>query len=189
MIKVKSEKAKMIAGEIYNPAHPQLVLDRAKANRICTKYNQKAFHEINMRSRLLQKLLITDGNFWIKPPFYCDYGYNIHLGKNVMINYQCVILDVCPVEIGDHTLIGPGTHIYTACHSLDPEERIKDREFGKPVTIGKNVWIGGHCTILPGVTIGCHSVIGAGSVVTKDVPNRVIVAGNPARIIKAIDES
>lgn len=181
---MKKEKEKMILGEKYNPADIQLVFERAKANRICTKYNKKNFNEINMRSRTMRKLINTKGNFWIKPPFYCDYGYNIFIGENVMLNYGCVILDVCPVTIGDHTLIGPNTHIYTACHSLDSKERLKDVEFGKPVTIGKNVWIGGNCTILPGISIGDNSIIGAGSVVTKNVPNNVVVVGNPAKIMK-----
>ena len=181
---MKSEKEKMISGEIYNPANPRLVLDRARANRICTK----CFNEINMRSRLLKKLINTEGNFWIKPPFYCDYGYNIFIGKNVMLNYGCVILDVCLVKIGEHTLIGPNTHIYTACHCLDPKKRLNDIEYGKEVTIGKNVWIGGNCCILPGITIKDNAVIGAGSVVTKDVPANVVVAGNPAKIIKTIDK-
>ena len=179
---MKTEKEKMISGEKYNPANPKLVFERARANRICTKYNKKNFHEINMRSRLMRKLIHTQGNFWIKPPFFCDYGYNIYLEKDVMLNYNCVILDVCPVKIGEHTFIGPNTHIYTACHSLDPIERASDIEFGKPVTIGKNVWIGGNCTILPGVIIGDHAVIGAGSVVTKNVPANTVVVGNPAKI-------
>lgn len=183
---IKSEKEKMIAGEIYNPANPKLVLERARANKICAKYNKKPFNEINMRSRLMRKLIVSDGNFWIKPPFYCDYGYNIHIGKNIMLNYNCVILDVCRVEIGDYTLIGPGTHIYTACHSLNPKERMNDVEFGKPVSIGKNVWIGGHCTILPGVIIGDNVVIGAGSVVTKSIPANVIAVGNPCKVIRSL---
>lgn len=183
-----TEKQKMINGLQYNPTHPQLVLERAKTNRICTRYNKKAFHEINMRSRLLRKIIHTKGNFWIKPPFYCDYGYNIYIGKNVMLNYNCVILDVCPVKIGDYTLIGPGTHIYTACHSLDARERQDDIEFGKPVTIGDHVWIGGHCCILPGVTIGNNAIIGAGSVVTKDIPENVVAAGNPCRIIRSLKD-
>ncbi|NBK96799.1 MAG: sugar O-acetyltransferase [Erysipelotrichia bacterium] len=178
-----SEKEKMIAGLKYDLTNPKLVLERARANRICTKYNKKAFHEINMRSRLLRKLINTEANFWIKPPFFCDYGYNIFIGSDVMLNYNCVILDVCPVVIGEHTLIGPGTHIYTACHSLDAQERRADREFGKAVHIGKNVWIGGNCSILPGVTIGDNTVIGAGSVVTKDIPANVIAVGNPCMII------
>lgn len=180
------EKEKMARGEQYNPADPFLVMDRSKANRICTKYNRKAFHEINMRSRLLRKILHTKGNFWIKPPFYCDYGYHIYIGENVMLNYGCVILDVCRVDIGDHTLIGPNTHIYTACHSLDAQERRDDVEFGKAVKIGENVWIGGNCTILPGVSIGDNAIIGAGSVVTHDIPANVRAAGNPCRIIKDV---
>lgn len=181
-----TEKEKMIKGLCYNPVNPQLVLEQARASRICTKYNRKAFNEINMRSRLMKKLLNTKGNFWIKPPFYCDYGYNITIGKDVMLNYGCVILDVCPVNIDDFTMIGPSTHIYTACHSLNAEERKNYVEFGKPVTIGKNVWIGGHCTILPGITIGDNSIIGAGSVVTKNIPANVIAVGNPCKIIKEI---
>lgn len=137
-----------------------------------------------MKSRLMRKLINTDGAFWIKPPFYCDYRYKIFIGKNLMLNYGCMILYVCPVKIGEHTLIGPNTHIYTACHSLDPEERIADIEFGKPATIGKNVWIGGNSTILPGVTIGDNSVIGAGSVVTKDIPSNSVAFGNLPRVKK-----
>ncbi len=179
-----NEKEKMINGLKYDPTNYQLVIDRTRANRICTKYNKRTFCEINMRSRLLKKLIHASGNFWIKPPIYFDYGYNIYLGKNVMLNYGCVILDVCPVKIGDHTLIGPGSHIYTACHSLDIQERKDDIEWGKPVTIGKNVWIGGNCSILPGVIIGDNAVIGAGSVVTKNIPANTIAAGNPCKVIR-----
>ena len=121
-------------------------------------------------------------NFGLNLHFFVIMNIIFSLKKNVMLNYGCVILDVCPVKIGEHTLIGPNTHIYTACHSLVPDERISDIEFGKPVTIGKNVWIGGNCTILPGVTIGDNSVIGAGSVVTKDIPNNSIAVGNPAKV-------
>ncbi len=183
-----NEKEKMIAGLKYNPTNPRIVLDHAKANRICTKYNKRAFNEINMRSPLLKKLLNTKGNFWIKPPFYCDFGYNITIGKNVMLNYGCIILDVCPVEIGDYTLIGPATHIYSACHSTNPQERKNYVEHGKPVKIGKNVWIGGHCCIMPGITIGDNAVIGAGSIVTKDIPANVVAVGNPCKVIRKIEE-
>lgn len=179
-----TEKEKMIKGLQYNPVNPRLVLDQARASRICTKYNKKAFNDLNMRSRRLRKLINTKGNFWIKPPFYCDYGYNIYIGKNVMLNYGCVILDVCPVSIGDHTLIGPGTHIYTACHSMDAKERKNYLEFGKPVKIGENVWIGGKCVILPGVTIGDNTIIGAGSIVTKDIPANVVAFGNPCKVVR-----
>lgn len=178
------EKEKMISGEIYDPTDLKLVLDRAYANKICTKYNKKSFNEINMRSRLLKKIIRASGNFWIKPPFFCDYGYNIEIGKNVMLNFGCVILDVCSVKIGDNTLIGPNSHIYTACHSLDARERMENREYGKPVSIGSNVWIGGNCVVLPGVSIGDNSIIGAGSVVTKDIPSNVVAVGNPCEVIK-----
>lgn len=183
-----TEKEKMIQGLIYNPISPQLVFDRDRASRILTKYNYKTFHEVNMRNRWMKKLLHTSGNFWIKPPFFCDYGYNIHIGKDVMVNFNCVFLDVCPIRIDDHTLIGPNTQIYTACHSLDYQERQENIEFGKPVHIGKNVWIGGSVVILPGVTIGDHAVIGAGSVVTKDIPANSIAAGNPCKVIREIKE-
>ena len=179
-----TEKEKMINGFIYNPVSPQLVLDRDKASRILTKYNKKVFHEVNMRNRMIKKLMNTSGYFWIKPPFFCDYGYNIYLGKEVMVNFNCVFLDVCPIIIGDYTLIGPNTQIYTACHSLDYKERQENKEFGKPVRIGDHVWIGGNVTILPGVSIGDNSIIGAGSVVTKDIPANVIAVGNPCKVIK-----
>lgn len=181
---MKTEKEKMQAGEIYDPTNPRLVYDRYRANRICTKYNKKVFLEINRRSFRMRRLLHTSGYFWIKPPFYCDYGYNIYLGKDVMLNYGCVLLDVCPIRIGNNTIIGPCTQIYTASHSLSIVERRNNQEFGKPVTIGNDVWIGGNVTILPGVTIGDGAVIGAGSVVTCDIPKHVIAAGNPCHVIR-----
>ena len=184
-----TEKEKMINGYVYNPVSPQLILDRDKASRIITKYNNKTFHEINMRNRLIKKLIKTTGNFWIKPPFYCDYGYNIQIGKDVMINFNCIFLDVCPIFIGDHTLIGPNTQIYTACHSMDYKERQENKEYGKPVNIGNNVWIGGSVVILPGITIGDNAVVGAGSVVTKDIPANTISVGNPCKVIRNIGDN
>lgn len=181
-----NEKEKMINGLLYNPISPRLLLDRDRASRICNEYNQKTFHEVNMKNGKLKKLLNTSGSFWIKPPFYFDYGYNIFLGKEVMLNFGCVLLDVCPIKIGDYTLIGPNTQIYTACHSLDAKERKENIEYGKPVTIGNNVWIGGGSILLPGVTIGNDSVIGAGSIVTKDIPSGVIAVGNPCKVVREI---
>ncbi len=181
------EKEKMIRGENYDPADPQLVLERYRANRICMRYNRKALNEIHCRHHLLKRLLKTQGRFWIKPPFYCDYGYNIELGKEVVLNYGVTILDVCLVKIGDHTLIGPQVQIYTACHPIDPLQRKAGIEFAKPVTIGRNVWIGGGSIILPGVTIGDHTVIGAGSVVTRSLPDHVVAAGNPCRILRRLE--
>lgn len=183
-----SGKVKMISGEPYDPANPQLVLERDRANRIYTRYNKKPFHEINMRNRMMRKLLNTSGNFWVKPPFYCDYGYNIMLGKDVMLNYGCVLLDVCPITIKDKTLIGPNVQIYTACHAVNPQERINGVEYGKPVTIGKNVWIGGGSIICPGVEIGDNTVIGAGSVVIKNIPPNVMACGNPCVVKKKLSQ-
>ncbi len=182
-----NEKEKMIAGMNYNPLDPQLILLRDWASRLCHRYNKKTFHEVNLRSRLLRKLLRTEGNFWVKPPFYCDYGFNITLGNDVMLNYGCVLLDVCPIIIGDKTLIGPNVQLLTACHSLDPKQREQDVEFGKPIKIGRNVWIGGGAIVCPGVTIGDNTVIGAGSVVTKSMPANVIAYGNPCRVQRRID--
>ena len=182
-----NEKEKMIAGMNYNPLDPQLILLRDRASRLCHRYNKKTFHEVNLRSRLLRKLLRTEGNFWVKPPFYCDYGFNITLGNDVMLNYGCVLLDVCPITIGDKTLIGPNVQLLTACHSLDPKLREQDVEFGKPITIGRNVWIGGGAIVCPGVTIRDNTVIGAGSVVTKSMPANVIAYGNPCRVQRRID--
>lgn len=182
-----NEKEKMIAGMNYNPLDPQLILLRDRASRLCHRYNKKTFHEVNLRSRLLRKLLRTEGNFWVKPPFYCDYGFNITLGNDVMLNYGCVLLDVCPITIGDKTLIGPNVQLLTACHSLDSKLREQDVEFGKPITIGRNVWIGGGAIVCPGVTIGDNTVIGAGSVVTKSMPANVIAYGNPCRVHRRID--
>lgn len=180
------EYEKMIQGEIYDPRDLTLVAMRDKTARRLHRYNKKCFHEYQMRNHLMKKILHTDGNFWIKPPFYCDYGRNIYLNKDVMINYQCVFLDVCKIIIGEKTLIGPNVQIYTACHALDPQERREEKEFGKEVHIGNNVWIGGSSVILPGVTIGDNTVIGAGSVVTKSIPANVIAFGNPCEVQRKI---
>lgn len=182
-----SELEKMIHGKPYNSYDLKLIYLRDKANRLLYKYNKKCFHEYNMKNKILKKLLNTKGKFWIKPPFHCDYGFNITIGKEVFINYNCTLLDVCPITIGDRTLIGPNTGIYTATHPVAPNERLKDLEYGQPITIGKNVWVGGSCVILPGVTIGDNSVIGAGSVVTHDIPSNVVAVGNPCKVIKEID--
>lgn len=183
------EKTKMIAGERYNPLDPQLIVLRDRASRICHRYNKKVFHEINLRNRLLRKLVNTTGNFWVKPPFYCDYGFNITLGSDVMLNYGCVLLDVCPITIGDKTLISPQVQLVTACHALEPELREKNVEWGKPITIGRNVWIGAGAILCPGVTVGDNTVIGAGSVVTRSLPENVVAVVNPCRILRQLGEA
>jgi maltose O-acetyltransferase len=138
------------------------------------------------RRRILAALFGSGGDtVWMQPPFFCDYGANIHLGTRVFFNFNCVVLDVCEVRIGDYTLLGPGVQILTPLHPLDAASR-RTQELGKPVTIGADVWIGGAALILAGVTIGPRSVIGAGSVVTRDIPAGVLAAGNPCRVIRAV---
>ncbi|MFD1640266.1 sugar O-acetyltransferase [Halohasta litorea] len=182
-----TEKAAMLNGKLYDPTDPELVEDRQRARDLTRRYNRTAADEADRRRELLDTLLGSRGECFIEPPFRCDYGYNIHVGDEVAVNFECVILDVCRVEIGDDCLIGPGVHIYTATHPIDPEERATGLEYGNPVEIGDNVWIGGHATINPGVTVGDDAVIGSGAVVTDDVPEGVVVGGNPATIIKEVD--
>jgi len=155
------------------------------AVNLCRELNSVSPENVNRKLEILKKLCPNQGeNVNISESFYCDYGYNIHLGNNVYINYNCTILDVNTVIIGNDVLIGPSVEIYTAAHPMDWKERESRIEYGKPVTIGNNVWIGGNATICPGVKIGNRTVIGAGSVVTKDIPDDVLVAGNPAKIIR-----
>lgn len=186
---MKSEKKKMINGERYDPSDNELVKDRERARRITRMFNQTLETEIDKRKELLKELFGSTGDdLFIEPSFRCDYGYNIRVGEHFFANFNCVILDICEVRIGDNCFIAPGVHIYTATHPLDPLERNSGVEFGKPVTIGDNVWIGGRAVINPGVKIGNNVVIASGAVVTKDIPDHVVVGGNPAAIIKNIDE-
>jgi maltose O-acetyltransferase len=178
----KSEKAKMLAGDLYRAADPELVADQVRAQRILVAYNATGPDDSALRTALLGDLLgAVDAGVVIRPPFFCDYGYNIRPGKNLFVNYDCVFLDCAPIDIGDDVQIGPAVQLYTATHPLDAEVRRSGLELAKPIRIGSNVWIGGAAVILPGVTIGDDAVIGAGSVVTRDVPKGVTVVGNPAR--------
>lgn len=187
---MKSEKEKMIAGAMYNPSDAQLLEERRQARIIFGEYNKSHPDEKERRKELLEELLQSQPhNVFIEPPFHCDYGYNIQLGANVFMNFNCCILDVSIVKIGDNTMFGPHVQIYTATHPLEYEARNSGVEYAKPITIGKNVWVGGNATICPGVTIGNNVVIAAGSVVTKDFPDDVVIGGNPARIIKTIDNN
>jgi len=185
-----TEKSKMLSGALYNPNDKLLISERHRARMLFQKINQLNDDSKKERDKLLYELLQNAGKgLWVEPPFYCDYGYNIHTGKNVFFNFNCVILDVMKVEIGNQVLIGPNVQIYTATHPLDVKTRNSWLEFAKPVTIGNSVWIGGGAIIYPGVTIGDGAVIAAGSIVTKSVPPNVVVGGNPAKIIKEIDNS
>lgn len=185
---MKTEKEKMLAGEIYNPADPELVRDREEARRKVLVYNQTLETEVEKRTQILKDLLGSTGeNIYMEPNIRFDYGYNTYVGENFYANFDCTFLDVCEVRIGDNCMLGPNVHIYTATHPINPIERNSGKEYGKPVNIGDNVWIGGGSIINPGVTIGDNVVIASGSVVTKDVPDNVVVGGNPAKIIKQIE--
>lgn len=178
-----SERQKMISGLPYNPGDPELQADQAAAKHWMARYNAALAASPDERRDLLHQRLgeVGEGAV-VRPPFHCDYGYNIRLGRNVFLNFNCVILDVCEVEIGDQTQIGPGVQILTADHPREAAERAAGIEFGRPIVIGFNVWIGGGALILPGVTIGDDAIIGAGAVVTRDVPAGSTAVGNPARI-------
>jgi maltose O-acetyltransferase len=183
-----SEKEKMLAGELYDPLDPELVQARNRARDLCQDLNATREHEQEVRRRILMNLFGRGGDsVWMQPPFYCDYGSNILLGQRIFFNFNCVVLDVCQVKIGDFSQFGPAVQIYAATHPMSAELRRK-QEFGKPIEIGSDVWVGGGAVICPGVRIGSKSVIGAGSIVTRDVPNGVFAAGNPCRVIREITE-
>ena len=183
-----SEREKMLAGELYDPLDPDLVEERNRARDLCQLLNATREAEQDERRRIVRELFGTGGDSaWIQPPFFCDYGSNIKLGERVFFNFNCVVLDVCEVRIGDYSMFGPAVQIYTATHPLNAALRRK-QEFAKPIEIGNDVWVGGGAIICPGVKIGSAAVIGAGSVVTRDVPPRVFAAGNPCRVIREISE-
>jgi maltose O-acetyltransferase len=184
-----SEKEKMIAGELYRSADPELVADRYRARMLLRRFNTSAPDDIEDRTALLRSLFgaLGDGAV-VEPTFACDYGYNIRLGRNAFINFNCVFLDCAPIEIGADLQMGPGVQLLTPLHPLDPAERRSGIEYARPIRIGSDVWFGGGAIVLPGVTIGDRSVIGAGSVVTRDVPAGSIVAGNPARLLRQLED-
>lgn len=182
---VLSEKQKMLAGALYDSKDTQLSAERLRARTLCQRLNALDPARAEDRRALLRELLGPGMEADITPPFQCDYGYNIRLGANVYFNVNCVVLDVMPVTIGANVLIGPGVHIYAASHPMDAQQRRSGLEFGRAVTIGDDVWIGGGAVICPGVSIGSGAVIGAGSVVTRDVPAGAFAAGNPCRVIPA----
>ncbi|MEH7158765.1 sugar O-acetyltransferase [Neobacillus drentensis] len=185
---MKTEKDKMLEGEMYDPADPVLSSEREEARRKVRIYNQTLETEGEKRKKLLMELLGSTGeNVYMEPNIRVDYGYNIHAGENFYANFDCTILDVCEVRFGDNCMLAPGVQIYTATHPINPTERNSGKEYAKPITFGNNVWIGGRAVINPGVTIGDNVVIASGAVVTKDVPDNVVVGGNPAKIIKQIE--
>jgi maltose O-acetyltransferase len=184
----RTERDKMLAGEMYDPFDPELTTQRHRARDLCQMLNATRNAQQEERRRILRDLFGKGGDsVWMQPPFFCDYGINIELGERVFFNFNCIVLDVCPVRIGDYTLFGPAVQILTPLHPFNAEQRRRE-EFGKPIDIGSDVWVGGGAIILPGVRIGSRAVIGAGSVVTRDVPDGVFAAGNPCRVIREITD-
>lgn len=182
---MQTEKEKMIAGKMYNPKDPELVEDMARAHALAEEYNEP--EKRLDRDRLIRQLFGTTGEeILVEANVRVDYGYNIHVGENFYANFDCTFLDVCPIVFGSNAMLGPDVKLYTPEHPLDPVERNRGEEFGRPITIGDNCWIGGNATILGGVTLGDNVVVGAGSVVTQSFPDNAVIAGNPARMIKEI---
>jgi maltose O-acetyltransferase len=177
-----SEKEKMLAGALYRAIGPEIAADAARADRLLRAFNATNAEEPEQRRTILAELLGSLGEgAVIRPPFLCDYGYNIRIGAGTFVNFGCVILDVVPVTIGAFCQFGPSVQVYAADHPRDPGLRRAGYESGRRVTIGDNVWLGGGAILLPGITVGGNAIIGAGSVVTRDVPEGATVAGNPAR--------
>ena len=184
-----TEREKMLAGELYLAGDAELTELRQRARRLTRLYNSTTEDEGERRTKILGELFGSMGkNIYIEPTFRCDYGGNISVGDNFYANFDCIILDVCKVTIGSNAFLAPRVGIYTATHPLDAATRNTLLEYGKPITIGNSVWIGGNAVILPGVTIGDNTVIGAGSVVTKDIPANVVAVGNPCRAVRKISD-
>lgn len=180
-----TEREKMLAGELYDPTDRALAAGRSRARELCAAITAAGEYDPDGHRRLTRELFGAGGDtVLLQPPFFCDYGTNIELGTNVFFNFNCVVLDVCRVRIGDYSLFGPAVQIYTALHPMDAAQR-REAEYGRPVEIGTDVWVGGGAIVLPGVRIGSRAVIGAGSVVTRDVPDDVVAAGNPCRVLRS----
>ncbi|MFK0571347.1 sugar O-acetyltransferase [Endozoicomonas sp.] len=180
-----TEKEKMLAGMPYDAWEPELLAERMRAKSLCARFNMADPTDLDGRMAILRDLLLFKDTAHMEPNFFCDYGYNIEIGSNFYANHNLTIIDACNVTIGDNVLIAPHVMISTSTHPIDPVERQKT-EYGAPVTIGNNVWIGGNVSILPGVTIGDNCVIGAGSVVNKDIPANNVAVGNPCRVIRTL---
>ena len=180
-----TEKYKMFNGQLYDASDPELMKERQQARLLSKYFNDSRDDQQNLRKDILMKLIPLQGDkLWIEPPFFCDYGSNIIIGNNVYFNFNCTVLDVMKVSIGDNVLFGPSVSVYTALHPMDWIERSAGLEFARPVNIGSHIWIGGGVIICPGVTIGDRTVIGAGSIVTRNIPADVFAAGNPCKVIR-----
>ena len=181
------ERTNMLSGQLYNSADECLVQERLKCKKLCFEYNNTPFEESDEMNKIMRKILgKTKVSFQIEPVFYCDYGYNIEIGENFYSNHNLVILDCAKVTFGDNVFIGPNCGFYTAAHPLDYKTRNSGLEYAKPISVGNNVWVGGNVCVMPGVSIGDNCVIGAGSVVVKDIPDNVVAAGNPCKVIRRL---
>lgn len=184
-----TEKEKLQAGELYKGNDRELMDDRAAAKKLCMEFNATVYNDYQKKARLLDRILAFKGeNTWIEPVFFCDYGYNIFIGDNFYSNHNLVILDCAEVSFGDNVFIGPNCGFYTAAHPEDAPTRNSGLEYAKPIKVGSDVWIGGNVCVMPGVTIGDNVVIGAGSVVTKDIPSGVVAVGNPCKPVRKVKD-
>ncbi|HEV7589512.1 MAG TPA: sugar O-acetyltransferase [Longimicrobium sp.] len=183
-----TEKEKMLAGEPYLASDPELARERRHAREVLHRFNAAGPDEWEDAAALLGGLLALGEGTVVMAPFQCDYGYNIRIGRNGFVNYNCVFLDCAPITLGDDVQIAPGVQLYTATHPVDAATRRAGPEYALPITIGDGVWIGGGSIVLPGANVGENTVVGAGSVVTRDLPANVVAAGNPCRVLRAIDE-
>ncbi|MCW8328850.1 sugar O-acetyltransferase [Photobacterium sp. SDRW27] len=181
-----TEKEKMLSGKLYQAWDAELLEERQKAKELCFRINHLSPSQSQERKALISELLGQESDACLESPFNCDYGYNIKAGKGFYANHGCTILDCAPVNIGDNCLLAPGVVIATAGHPLDPVERASGEEFAKAITIGNDVWFGANVTVCPGVTIGDNVVVGAGSVVAKDLPSNTVCVGSPAKPIREI---
>ncbi|TBR38310.1 sugar O-acetyltransferase [Marinomonas agarivorans] len=181
-----TEKQKMLVGELYCPYDPELIADRERAKTLCFTLNNTSPSQKKARIALIKELFSMPFDAWIESPFHCDYGYNVSYGKGFYVNHGCTLLDAAPIVFGDNCLLAPNVVISTAGHPLDPEQRASGLEFAQPITVGNDVWFGANVTVCPGVTIGNNVVVGAGSVVNKDLPDNSVCVGAPAKPIKAI---
>lgn len=186
-----TEKEKCAQGLLYNANYDQELIDeRVKCKDLCHEYNQTKNSDTEKRTELIKQIIKhSKEQFLIEQPFWCDYGYNIELGENFYANHNLVILDCAKVSFGDNVFVGPNCSFYTAGHPINATQRNKGLEYAHPISVGNNVWFGGNVVVLPGVSIGNNSIIGAGSVVTKDIPDNVIAVGNPCKVLREITEN
>ena len=184
-----TEREKMISGALYDPSEAALLAARNAAKEQCVQYNSLPPSAADQRDALLRGLLGSCGtHVLIEPSFFCDYGFHIHVGEHFYANHNLVILDAAPVVFGEHVFIAPNCAFYTAAHPFDVAQRNAELEYAKPIRVGSNVWIGGNVCVLPGVTVGDNTVIGAGSVVNRDIPAGVLAVGNPCRPVRSLQE-